>query len=316
MSYLIESSHGEHAAIRKLEGLLCMLDQFFASVSLNPYYCWFLLEIEMSDLVGSFKGDVDILIGRLRAKNPNDFQAALAKFSRELPHAHPTWHDNLAALEIADTGGIEWPPRTDYLVGIETKCLRLDPAAKEISEHAVKSRKSSRQSVRKIRLKVERLLEMGFDKVALLEFIANPPASGVDSRAWTLASNIASESEKAVASVFRNRLQPDTLAGHWVCSIGSVAGGDETLRGAGGATEYRPTQNNPRTHDLKKTAHREEMEMNLRSILEALPAPRSFPVLFINCRPCGRLHRSYIENPCNAFYKADRHGVGEATIGS
>jgi hypothetical protein len=316
MSYLIESPHGEHAAIRKLEALLCMLDQFFASLNLNPYYCWFLLEIEMGDLVQSLKGDVDILIGRLQAKNPKDFQAALAKYSWKLPNAHPTWHDNLAALEIAETGGIEWPPKTDYLVGIETKCLRLDPAAKQISEHAVKSRKSSGQAVRKIRLQVERLLEMGFDKVALLEFIANPPASGIDSRAWTNASSIAFESEKAVTSVFRNRLQPNTLAGHWVCSIGSVAGGDETLRGAGGATEYRPIKDNLRANDPKKTAHRQEMEINLRSVLEALPSPRSFPVLFINCKPCGRLHRSYIENPCNAFYKADRHGIEEAALGS
>jgi hypothetical protein len=316
MSYLIESPQGEHAAIRKLEGLLCTLDQFFRSLNLNPYYCWFLLEIEMSDLVQSFKGDVDILIGRLNAKNPEDFQAALAKFSRELPSAHPTWHDNLAALEIAERGGIEWPPRTDYLVGIETKCLRLDPAAKQISEDAVKSRKSSRQAVRRIRLKIERLVEMGFDKVALLEFIANPPASGVDSRAWTLASNIAYESEKAAAAVFRNRLPSDSVAGHWVCSVGSVVGGDETLRGAGGATEYRPIQDNLRVHASEKTARRQEMEINLRSILETLPAPRSFPVLFINCKPCGGLHRSYIENACNAFYKADRHGLEEATLGS
>jgi hypothetical protein len=316
MSYLIESPQGEHAAIRKLEGLLCMLDQFFASLNLNPYYCWFLLEIEMGDLVESFKGDVDILIGRLNVKNPEDFQAALAKFSRELPSAHPTWHDNLAAIEIAERGGIEWPPRTDYLVGIETKCLRLDPTAKRISEDAVKSRKSSRQAVRKIRLKIDRLLEMGFDRVALLEFIANPPASGVDSRAWSLASKIASASEKAAASVFQNRLAEDSVAGHWVCSIGSVAGGDETLRGAGGATEYRGVKDNLRINDPRKAIRRQEMETNLRAVLGALPAPRSFPVLFINCKPCGSLHRSYIDNPCNAFYKADRHGLEEATLGS
>ncbi|MGZ5435664.1 MAG: hypothetical protein ACXWID_09375 [Pyrinomonadaceae bacterium] len=316
MSYLVESPQGEHAAIRKLQGLFCMLDGFFRALNLNPYYCWFLLEIQMDALVHSFKGDVDILIGRLHARNPKDFEAALAKYAKELPNAHPTWYDNLAALDIAESGGIEWPPKTDYLVGIETKCLKLDPNATEISEQSVKSRKSSRQAVRKIRLKIDRLLDMGFDKVALLEFIANPPASGVDSRAWSLASSIAFRSEQAVASVFKNRLLPDSLAGHWVCSVGSVAGGDETLRGSGGVTEYHSVSNNPYHDDPVRTGRRQEMEQNLRSILAGLPAPRSFPALFINCIPCGQIHRSYLDDACNAVYKADRHGVEEATLGS
>jgi hypothetical protein len=316
MSYLIESPQGEHAAIRKLQGLFCILDEFFRPLNLSPYYCWFLLEIQMDALVNSFKGDVDILIGRLQARDQKDFETALAKYTKELPNAHPTWHYQLAALDIAESGGIEWPPKTDYLVGVETKCLKLDPNATEISAHSVRSRKSSRQAVRKIRLKVDRLLDMGFDKVALLEFIANPPASGVDSRAWSLASSIAFRSEQAVASVFENRLLPNSLAGHWVCSVGSVGGADETLRGSGGVTEYHPVSDNPYHDDPQRTARRHEMEQNLRSILASLPAPRFFPVLFINCIPCGHIHRSYLDDPCNVVYKADRHGVEESTLGS
>lgn len=314
MAYLVESSQVEHAAIRKLEGLFWILDKFFTSLNLNPHYCWFLLEVEMSSLVGSFEGDVDILIGRLHAKDPNDFNAAVAKYSKLSPKAHPSWLDYLAALDIAESGGIEWPPRTDYLVGIETKCLHLDPKAKEISEDTIKSRKSSPKAVRRIRLKIERLIEMGFDRVALLEFIANPPSSGVDSRAWTMASNIAFASEKAGTSIFKDRLPADTVAGHWVCSIGSVGGADETLRGSGGSTEYRMMAENPCITDSAKLRRRQEMEINLRTILGSLPHPRSFPSLFINCKPCKKLHRSYLEDPCNAYYNAVRHGVKAVTF--
>jgi len=63
-------------------------------------------------------------------------------------------------------------------------------------------------------MKVERLVEMGFDRVVLLEFIPNPPAMGIDSRAWMLASDIAVSSEEAVAAIFKSRLANDTVAGH------------------------------------------------------------------------------------------------------
>jgi hypothetical protein len=304
MAYLVESSQGEHASIRKLEGLFWILRGFFDSLRLNPKYCWFLLEVEMSDLVPSFKGDVDILIGRLHCKNQDEFKNAVAKYSDELPNLHPTWPDYLAALDIAESGGIEWPPRTDYLAGIETKCHYLDPSATEITQYTIKSRKSSPQAVRKIRQKVERLVEMGFDKVALLEFIANPPATGFDSRAWTTASNIARASEKAVASVFQQRLSPDTVAGNWVCSIGSVVGGDETIRGSGGSSQYQVIRVNSYSRDQAKVVRRLEMESRLRLILGNLPQPRSFPALFINCKPCGAIHRSFKEDPCNEFYNA------------
>lgn len=300
MAYLVESPACEHAVIRKLEPLLGMLRSFFQAISVNPYYCWYLLEVEMDDLVKSFKGDVDILIGRLSIKNPEAFKTALAKYSKEMPDAHPTWHDYHADLEMAASGEIEWPPRTDFLVGIEAKCSFLDPRASEISEDTIKSKKSSWQAVRKIRLKVDRLLEMGFDKVALLEFIANPPVSGLNGQAWMRASDIAYASERAMASVFKSRLPDDSVAGHWVCSIGAVVGGDETMRGSGGSTEYRKINNNVFTNDSITHKRRQEMEINLKRILGDLPAPHSFPVLYINCKPCGKIHRSYVDNSCNS----------------
>jgi hypothetical protein len=139
MAYLVESNQGEHAVIRKLQGLLSLLSEFFASLNLNPKYCWYLLEVETSDLVSSVRGDVDILVGQLRARDPNDFNRAIAKYSQQCPDVHPSWTIQLASLDIAEAGGIEWPPRIEYLVGIETKYLFLDRKAEEITENTVRS---------------------------------------------------------------------------------------------------------------------------------------------------------------------------------
>lgn len=162
---------------------------------------------------------------------------------------------------------------------------------------------------------MKHLVEMGFNKVALLEFIGNPPASGIDSRAWSLASSIASASENAVASVFQRRLPQDSVAGHWVCSIGAVAGGDETMRGSAGTTEYHQASNNPYLSDPETIINRQEMQKNLHSILSKFPTPRYFPALYINCTPCAQLHCSFLDNPCNAFYNATRHGMDAARLG-
>jgi hypothetical protein len=109
MAYLVESNQGEHAVIRKLPGLLSVLSEFFASLNLNPKYCWYLLEVDMSDLVSSVRGDVDILVGQLRARDPHDFNRVAAKYSAECPDAHPAWINQLASLDLAESGGIEWP---------------------------------------------------------------------------------------------------------------------------------------------------------------------------------------------------------------
>jgi hypothetical protein len=42
------------------------------------------------------------------------------------------------------------------------------------------------------------LLEMGFDRVGLLDIIANPPVSGVDGGAWMVALDVADRSRRAM----------------------------------------------------------------------------------------------------------------------
>ena len=276
-----------------------LLDEMFESLRLDPNYCWFLLEADMGDLVPSFRGDVDILMGRLRAADPETFKSAYDKWkSKCSPSAHPAHIYQIAAIDVAENGGLMWPPQMDYLVGVEVKCSFLSPDADEISEDAIRSKKSSEKKVKKIRAQVERLLDMGFDKVALLDFIANPPASGIDGQAWLRAGGIAAASESAMSSVLRRRLPEDSAAGHWSCSVGAVAGGDETMRGAGGTITYREPQDNKLIPGSERYARRQEMERNLSAILGELPLPRDFPVLFINCKVCRKIHRCYTQNEC------------------
>jgi hypothetical protein len=301
MGYLVESPKCEHAAIRRLESLFVLLDDMFEALGLNPEYCWFLLEVDMGALISSFRGDVDILIGRLKAADPEAFKRAYEKWKNKCsPSAHPAHIYRIAAIDVAENGGILWPPQTDYLVGVEVKCSFLSPEADEISEATIRSKKSSQKKVKKIQGQVKRLLDMGFDKVALLDFIANPPVSGIDGEAWMRAGGIASASESAMSSVLKGRLPVGSLAGHWSCSVGAVAGGDETIRGAGGTVKYREPQDNKPASDSDRYARRQEMERNISAMLGALPLPRDLPVLFINCKVCRKIHRCYTQNACDS----------------
>lgn len=263
--YLVEIPEREHEAVRRLLELPAIAWQFLEQHGLNPSFYWCILQVRHSRLVEFFEGDVDILVGR---------------------------------LNLNDSGGIKWPLSTDYLVGIEAKCAYLDPEAKEITEDAIKSKKSSDQEMHKTQRQLKVLLQMGFDKVSLLDIIANPPASGIDSRAWFLALDIAVTSMKEMSPILQKRLPDDSPAGHWVWSIGSVIGGDETMRGAGAPIRLRIAQANPFLQISSEVqSRRKKMEYNLSTILTDLPTPCRLPAIFIDCRTCGKIHR--IGNACN-----------------
>lgn len=199
-------------------------------------------------------------------------------------------------LELAEAGGIKWPPLTDYLIGIEAKCAYLDPNANEIKEDTIKSKKSSKGKVYGIQKQVEKLLSFGFDKVALLDMIANPPASGIDGQAWITALSLATSSKDAMSRILSQRLPNNSLAGHWVWSIGSIIGGDETKRGAGAPIELQKASDNNLNTDGK--TNREKMEIALNKIFEKLSPLYNFPVIFVDCRTCRTIHR--LEDICNS----------------
>lgn len=296
--YLVDvnSQKREEEAIHRLLKIPFIAEQFFWSLGLNPVFSWYLLRIRQNRIVSSLRGDVDILAGKLSWKDPKEFESLVAAEAKDRPNIHSSWHYDLAARKLAGSGGIKWPPATHYVVGIEAKCSYLLPHANSISKDTIKSQKSGK--VRKIRKQIESLLEMGFNKVALLDIIANPPASGPDGQAWLMALNIATTSEDEMSTVFSERLPANSPAGHWVWSIGSVIGGDESMRGAGAPVELRIAQENPFLHvNSGIQSRRQEMERNLSAILANLPSPRTLLASFVDCRTCGKIHR--VEDACN-----------------
>jgi hypothetical protein len=138
---------------------------------------------------------------------------------------------------------------------------------------------------------------MGFDKVALLDMIATPPASGRDIHAWFEASYTALQAYDAMEATLKMRLPDDSSAAHWVWPIGSVIGGDESRRGAGAPIELRSGHMNPYLQkDTAVQKRRQQMKNRLDDILKGLPPPLSFPVIVVDCRPCRKIHN--LGDPC------------------
>jgi hypothetical protein len=309
MNYLIDNPECERSFLRRLWSFWRDLDPILRTLEFDPHRCWALIEVEMSDLGVSLKGDVDILIGHTTWKDPKQFDAAINEHMEMLSSSAPNSliqfvnPANMAADIVAWDGDIQWPPPTDYLAGIEVKCSRLDkkadPYKASIGEADMKSTKSSWEKTEKIRLEVNKLLQLGLDKVALLDLIANPPSGGMNMRAWSNASTIAGKTEKAMPRVFCNRLLRDSIAGHWVYSLGAVAGGDETMRGAGYPNQYRVPQQNNVAANTDPYGRRQAVEEGITAILQRMPNPRSLPALYINCRACRAIHRCAMGDPCS-----------------
>jgi hypothetical protein len=117
--------------------------------------------------------------------------------------------------------------------------------------------------------------------------------------AWSNASTIADKTEKAMSKIFSNRLLPNSVAGHWVYSLGAVVEGDELMRGAGYPNHYRTPQQNNFATDTDTYNRRQAVEKSITSIFNRLPNPYSLPALYINCRTCRIIHRCAMGDSCN-----------------
>ena len=297
--YLVDIPGKESEAIKRLLKLLPITGGLFKSLGLDSLFSWYLIEVRTDLHLGLLPTDIDILAGRLSWSDPGAFRSILAEEIKSEPNAPQSVHLTLAALKLAESGGIKWPPLTDYLIGIEAKCAYLDPNANEIKEDTIKSTKKSSKKKVGIRKQVEKLLSFGFDKVALLDMIANPPASGIDGQAWITALSIATSSKDAMSLILRQRLPNNSTAGHWVWSIGSIIGGDETRRGAGAPIELQKAAENKFLYvntDVK--TNREKMEIAFNKIFGKLSPPYNFPVIFVDCRTCRTIHR--LGDTCNS----------------
>lgn len=309
MSYLVEDVECERSFLRRLWGFWRNLDPILTALGFNPHCCWALIEIEMEDLGTSSKGDVDVLIGRTAFNDPKQFETALNGIIEQMKTAHPNAliqfmnPYTVAADSVAWGGGLRWPPPTDYLAGVEVKCSRLslevDPYRGVLDERDMRSTKSSWQKVDRIRLEIDKLLALGLNKVALLDLIANPPAEGINMDAWANASMIADKTEKAMGRVVNGRLPPNSLAGHWVYSMGAVAGGDETMRGAGFPNQYRVPQENEVVIGSEVESRRKVVEQTITSIFSKMSNPHSLPALYINCRACRAIHLCTMDGTCS-----------------
>lgn len=280
INYLVENKKREHEILERLDQFLINIADFLISLGISPAYSWYLIEIQTEQLVPSVIGEVDILAGKLEAADPKQFEEILSKFNKENPDTHPSRNYQYAVIDLAWNGGLKWIPSLDYLVGIEVKCCYLPQDATEITEAKMKSRKASPSDIKGIRKQVDKLLNLGFDKVGLFEFIVTPPSDGIGSQPWFRASGIARDSLQAMTNILEGRLPENSPAAHGACSFGGVLGREEWGSGASSNIIFREAQSNP--HLLKEEIknNRREMEGNLAQILQTLPQPRVTPAIF------------------------------------
>jgi len=290
VKYLIETPEIEHNILERFDHFLDNFSDFLISLSISPGYSWYLIEIQTDWLVSSITGDVDILAGRLEPVDPKQFEELLEKWKKESPNAHPSLQYRLAALDLAWNGKLKWIPSLNYIVGIEVKCCYLPPSVYNIAEDEMKSTKSSGKAINGIRKQVNKLSKMGFDKVGLFEFVANPPADGIGSQPWNIASHICGSSLDAVKNIFGRRFLRESFVGHGACSVSGVLDREEHHSGVYDNVILRQAQSNPLLSEKDVKAHRQEMEKNLARILQELPNPKNTPAIFVCDKNTHQIH--------------------------
>lgn len=290
--YLVEEAEREHKAVGLLPTIPFLTERIVGvSAILDPYFCWHLLRLKKRRLQSSLDGDIDLLMGPLAWNDQQEFLSCIEEEGKSKSHWHPSAIARLAAARLAERGGLKWPPSQIHLVAIEAKCAYLNPQATEISPQHIKSTKTSKQKIAHTRAQLVSLVRMGFDKVILLDIIANPPVTGLDGQAWFTALEVATLSRKALSSALANRLPSNSPVGHCVWSIGSVAGGNESQRGAGSPLELRQSIQNPLLESDKEVqSSRTEVDKSLLNIFSKLPRPQGFHAVFLDCEQCGNIH--------------------------
>jgi hypothetical protein len=79
--------------------------------------------------------------------------------------------------------------------------------------------------------------------------------------------------------------------GHFAWAIGSVEGGDETIRGASTLAVLSDAKANPFREQRNRV-----LEERLLQILSNLPRPSTWPFILKDCRSCDRIHVA--DGPC------------------
>jgi hypothetical protein len=275
--YLIEicSHDREKETVRRFCSTPFLLDVLLTALGVAPEFHWVLLEMPHDHLVEGRAGDIDILAGPLAWTDPDAILPLVTKNRKAHPGVPEHLHKYCAALELAGNGGLMWPPPLNYIVAIEAKCAYFDKM-----QRRVMSEKSSKSNVRNLRLQINELIEViPCIRVALLDLIVNPPASGIDIQAWLAAADTAVNSFHLMLPTLQQRLASDSPAGHFAMPWGAVEGDTELFRGTGEPIALRPALDNSRLHENVIARRRQHMVARLRQFFSEVPRPLFFPVL-------------------------------------
>jgi hypothetical protein len=269
-----ESEQREPVATHRLLATMPLREQLFPDLG---RFSWYIMELRLSTLGLDEPGEIDIIGSLLAPTNTDAYHTLYQEEARRHPDWEPNAIDCLATKDFVDQGGIAWPPRTDILIGIEVKCAYE-------RDGRIKSAKTSPEKIRKLHEQLRRDLDLGLDFVGLLDIVANQPATGQGSDAWLNAMRTSCTSFDLLQQLLNGRIPQDSPVGHWAWSVGAVADGDETIRGAGGPRLLRRPTRNPHT------PKRPRVEQLLATLLATLPRPRTWPVLIKDCKDCKRVH--------------------------
>lgn len=274
--HLIEvpNQERETAAIRTLLDTDPLIQPLFHSIGLRWPLCWCMIQLPQEKLISGRRGDVDILAGNLNWNDAEQFDMVVRAERDRLPHFHPSWHYDFAMRRLASDGGLAWPPSIDHVVAIEVKC----------SYFAERPHATKRGKARDIRKQIGGLLKMAFDRVVLLDVIANEPATGAGIGAWTTAAWRAHDNLKEMRPIFDQRIISGCKVDHFAISIGSVVGKPENLRGAGRPTCLHLGGTNFDRKDVQAVSIRSQLNCNIGSIWNVERRPNCFPVVLWCCR--------------------------------
>lgn len=277
MMYLteIDSNVREDESVDRLLGSPLMREEFLNPLGLPSFFWWAMTNVAHQRLVNGFRGDVDVVMGPVKFSDAETYWLRVEQHRKQHPGFHEGMYQWIAAHEFAAQGGLVWPPCLDYLVALETKCTRYTP-----QQQPTRSNTAHQPEQRRVEGQVGRLTMMGFNRVILLDLIANPPIGGGDGQAWLNAAGMSLHSQQELLSKLQRRFQNvEAGAGHAVVSWGAVSGGDESSRGAGCPQWVRLPAHNPRLAEPRTREYRLELEGNLRELLARVSHPRMFPVI-------------------------------------
>jgi hypothetical protein len=239
---------------------------------------WLAVSIPTDRLVSDstkLPGDVDILGGPL-SPEPGAWTAGMAKAQRELPLASPELHASLAWAYVNEVGGIEWPPRLEFIAAAEVR------ASWFTKDGALKATGLGAGDQRSYMAKATGLCRLGFDRVSLLRIVAGEPASGHGLNPWIEAVARADASARTLSIGLR--ITREDPYGSIILSVGALPGRDEVMSGSGSVEILNHGARNLLSKNAQAVRRRAEISAALQAAFQDVPAPSRRPAVLLACR--------------------------------